>query len=85
MTAAEMLIEEGRKKGLKEGHREGHYEAKREAAFNMFSRNCDLDFVADVQSLTAEQVLTQSRMGSFTRTLIVLIGTNRPNPSQQTF
>ena len=57
VTAAEMLIEEGRKEGRKEGHREGHYEAKREAAFNMFSRNCDLDFVADVQSLTAEQVL----------------------------
>ena len=61
MTVADELIQQGLVKGLERGREEGREEGielhTREIAFSMFSKNYDLDEVADIQKLSSKQVL----------------------------
>ena len=61
MTVAEELREIGREEGRIEGRDEGSEMRGREAAFNMFSKNYNLDEVSDILNLTSSQALSLKR------------------------
>lgn len=65
MTAAEILIARGMEKGLKRGREEGLEQGLEKgleqglekAAFSMFSKNFDLEVVADTLNFSSEKTL----------------------------